>query len=408
MSWRYKGGFIQAFFDPLTSGAQWKQYSGVWTRQSQMQAAGAQNWPGVFLGVGLLAWGSNNNGQLGQNNTINRSSPVQVGSIERWNYVGVGNGYTVAVKLNGTSNQLWSWGRNDVGQLGQNLTYSTSVSSPVQITSVSGWSKLSVGYANAAWITNGALYAWGANNSGKLGVNSTQNRSTLTQVGSLTTWANVSVNWDISLAIRSDGTLWGWGSGSNNVISPSSTVNRSSPVQIGTSTNWSEVSVGLSSALAIRTTGTLWAWGSSFYGQVGQNNTVSQSSPVQIGSATNWAAIKSMSEDCLAIKTDGTLWSWGRNDWGQLGQGDTQSRSSPTQVGALTNWSKISGMSQSVLAIKTDGTLWAWGYNASGELGQNNTTNTTSPVQIGTLNSWSTVSAGASLSAATYTYYVAG
>jgi alpha-tubulin suppressor-like RCC1 family protein len=47
-------------------------------------------------------------GQLGQNNTISRSSPVQIPGTT-WSSISGGDLHSLATKTDGT---LWSWGRN--------------------------------------------------------------------------------------------------------------------------------------------------------------------------------------------------------------------------------------------------------------------------------------------------------
>ena len=77
---------------------------------------------------GLYAWGYNYYGGLGTNDTVSRSSPVQVGSATTWSLVSTGNFVTAATKTNGT---LWTWGFNPYGTLGQNDTVYRS--SPTQV-----------------------------------------------------------------------------------------------------------------------------------------------------------------------------------------------------------------------------------------------------------------------------------
>ena len=47
----------------------------------------------------IWSWGRNNFGQLGLNNTTNRSSPVQIGLGTDWSLVSCGYEHTVALKI---------------------------------------------------------------------------------------------------------------------------------------------------------------------------------------------------------------------------------------------------------------------------------------------------------------------
>ena len=69
----------------------------------------------------LWAWGYNNYGQLGNGYTIYYSSPIQIGLLNGWKWVGNGNGaygrnanFCLATKTDGT---LWTWGSGTYGVL---------------------------------------------------------------------------------------------------------------------------------------------------------------------------------------------------------------------------------------------------------------------------------------------------
>lgn len=364
-------------------------YSGVWTLVAQMQAEAAGNWPKPPFQGEMYAWGDNANGQLGLNDTVKRSSPVQVGSLATWAQLAIGSTHTIATKADGT---LWSWGSSNQGQLGLNDTVNRS--SPVQVGALTTWYQVASGSAfTLATKTDGTLWAWGYNGNGQLGLGDAgalTKRSSPVQVGALTTWYQVAAGSAFTLATKTDGTLWSWGNNSNGQLGLNDTVGRSSPVQIGALTTWYEFSAGSDFSVAIKTDGTLWSWGNNGFGQLGQNNTTYRSSPVQIGALTNWSRISAgAGKFCLAIKTDGTLWSWGYNDFGTLGQNDTVRRSSPVQVGSLTNWYQVAAGKYHCIATKADGTLWSWGVGGNGQLGLGNTTYRSSPVQVGALTTWS-------------------
>ena len=289
-----------------------------------------------------------------------------------------------------TSPGLWAWGINDSYRLG--LGDVGRRSSPVQVGSLTNWKQVTVGTHGVAIKTDGTLWSWGANDLGQLGLGDGGNRTSPVQVGSLTNWKQVDSNYysPKTGAIKTDGTLWTWGSNSLGQLGLGDMTNRNSPVQVGTLTTWKKITVGRNSMAAIKTDGTLWIWGSGQYGELGLGNENSTSSPVQVGSSTDWKQISAGFFSYYAIKTDGTLWSWGHNSIGTLGLGDRIFRSSPVQVGSLTNWKNVASLS-SVLAIKTDGTLWAWGNNGEGQLGLGNRTTISSPVQVGTLTNWKQV-----------------
>jgi alpha-tubulin suppressor-like RCC1 family protein len=285
---------------------------------------------------------------------------------------------------------LFSWGENNYGQLG--LGNLTNFSSPKQVGS-SSWNSIGATTVAGAAIKNGQLWTWGQNNFGQLGLNNTTYYSSPKQVGALTNWSSVAGGAaQFMIAIKTNGTLWAWGRNNWGNLGLGNVTYYSSPKQVGALTNWASVACGNRYAIAVKTDGTLWGWGQNLSGNLGLGNTTyAFSSPQQIGSLTNWAnpIVNANATNTFAVKTDGTLWAWGDNTVGGLGLGNTTNYSSPKQVGALTNWSTTSNaQNYGMVAIKTDGTLWTWGNNSAGQLGLGNTTNYSSPKQVGASSDW--------------------
>jgi alpha-tubulin suppressor-like RCC1 family protein len=196
----------------------------------------------------LYVWGYNNQGQLGTNDLVNRSSPTQVGTDTNWNQVSTDRTHSIATKTDGT---LWSWGYNGNGQLG--LGNTTNYSSPKQLGALSTWRKTSADdYHTMGITTGGALWGWGYNASyGALGLDNKTNYSSPKQVGLLTTWSDVSTGLYYTLAAKTDGTLWSWGINDYGNLGDNTTAPKSSPIQIGSLTEWYKVAAGSEHAIAL-------------------------------------------------------------------------------------------------------------------------------------------------------------
>ncbi len=85
----------------------------------------------------LWMCGANDHGQLGQSNKTNQSSPVQVGTDTDWKSLSNGAYSCSSVHAIKTTADLWSWGKNDYGQLGHNNR--TEYSSPKQVGTDTDW-----------------------------------------------------------------------------------------------------------------------------------------------------------------------------------------------------------------------------------------------------------------------------
>ena len=175
-------------------------------RSSPSQVGSSSDWStsrgGLSISSGVMAlktngtlWmcGYGGNGGLGQNDKTSRSSPVQIPGTT-WAWVGNFGGSSSAIKTNGT---FWSWGYNNAGMLGHNNQ--TEYSSPKQIPGTwktDHFSTAQINSSTAAIKADGTLWTWGQNEVGQLGLNQnatsgTYNYSSPKQVGTNTNWLAV-------------------------------------------------------------------------------------------------------------------------------------------------------------------------------------------------------------------------
>ena len=345
----------------------------------------------------LWLTGNNNDGQLGTNNTTDVSSPVQtVTGGSNWKQVSGGYDHSAGVKYDGT---LWMWGNNSDGQLGTNNIVHRS--SPVQtISNAETWKSVSCGGLHTAAIKDdGTLWSWGSNYNGQLGTNNTTDVSSPVQtVAGGSNWKSVTCGYAFTAGIKDDGTLWMWGLNSDGQLGDNTVVKKSSPVQtVAGGNNWFQVACGYSYTAALKTDGTLYLWGSNYDGQLGTNNTTAVSSPVQtVAGGNNWKAADCGSSHTIALDCDGNIWSWGNNNNGQLGDSTTNYYSSPVQIEtASSEWGQVFAGGEGSGSIREDMTLWVWGDNDEGQLGTGNTADVSSPVQtVMAGNNWKSAAFG--------------
>jgi alpha-tubulin suppressor-like RCC1 family protein len=344
----------------------------------------------------LFAWGLNTSGQLGLNDLNNRSSPVQIGTSSWVQLPNSGSVGTIAMVGILQNNALYSWGSNADGELGINSIINAR-SSPAQVGTQAGTQTIQryrpTLITGSSWtqVAAGPSHTMAIKNDNTLwGWGSYASSDT---TGTYFWWTSIKQNNNTTLALRSDGALFAWGYNFNGRLGDGTIIDRSSPVQIGTS-SWTQISMGLTHSLAIRKDGALFSWGANAQGQLGQNDVVQRSSPVQVGTSS-WSQINASNSFSCAIRTDGGLFTWGTNNNGVFGDNTASGafRSSPVQIGT-SSWSAVSAGPSFAAAIRTDGGLFTWGSGTNGVLGGSNAgTVRSSPVQVGT-SSWSQISAG--------------
>jgi len=327
----------------------------------------------------LWCWGYNDSGQLGINSpngdSLPMSTPTQVGSASDWSGLTTGTNLLVnsrhACAIRGTDGYCWGSNTND--ELGAPSVGGDSLV-PIAITGSHAWSQLAAGWTSTCGVTtNGALYCWGDNTFGQLGMVS-GSQAAPTRVGTDSTWSSVSVGYNFGCAVKAYGTLWCWGYNPRGQLGNGTRATAWAPTQVGTDSDWAQVSVGYGYACAQRTDGTLWCWGTSAGGALGNGVTVNDPAsdaltPQQVGSASDWSGVSAGDGQTCAVNTGGQLWCWGANGHGQLGTGSTTTMATPTRIGTASDWAGVSAGDAHTCGVKTAGDLWCWGENNKGQLG---------------------------------------
>ncbi len=321
---------------------------------------------------GVLCWGENSYGQLGNGTTINSSVPVSVSGLAS-GVTQLASGISQACALL-TDSSVRCWGFNFYGQLGNGSTVSSNV--PVAVTGLRGAIAIAASRNHScAVMATGGVKCWGFNNSGQLGNGTTVNSSTPVDVLNLTGAVGIVVGAWHACALINNGQVQCWGG--STMLGNGSSANSTTPVNVLGITDATSIVAGWGHTCAKTNTGAAKCWGANAQGQIGNGTTAHALTPVVVsglsGGVTQLAASSGGYSTC-AILTGGSAKCWGLNRSGQLGNGDMIDKTTPTTVTVLTGPIALMTIGYYSACARVNTGVQCWGANDVGQHGAGNTT----------------------------------
>jgi alpha-tubulin suppressor-like RCC1 family protein len=227
----------------------------------------------------VMSWGSNFAGALGNGSDEDSALPVPVSGLTRVKAISADGPHALALLSSG---KVMAWGDNEYGQLGDgthtgpetcpSAGFSTVPCSriPVPVAGLRGVVAVSAGDDhNLALLKDGTVMAWGVNNDGQLGDNSTQESDVPVPVSGLGGVMAISAGGFHSLALLRNGTVMAWGDNGNGQLGDGTTKNSLVPAELPGLSEVTAISAGLAHSLAVRMDGSVMAWGWNENGQLG-------------------------------------------------------------------------------------------------------------------------------------------
>jgi alpha-tubulin suppressor-like RCC1 family protein len=234
----------------------------------------------------LWCWGDNGEGAAGIGSTadnVTRPHQVTTPAADGWASIAVGPDHTCAVRTDST---LWCWGDDWAGQLGVGRTSDGHLPEQVSSPATDGWAAVSAGAAHTCAVrTDGTLWCWGWNLLGQLGLGDQPDQELPQQVTAPAAdgWSLVEAGGEHTCALRGHA-LWCWGHNASGQLGIGGTTDQNVPrrVPVPTRRGWGLVTVGDHHTCATRTGHELWCWGENFHGELGLGGRADQHRPQQV------------------------------------------------------------------------------------------------------------------------------
>lgn len=287
---------------------------------------------------------------------------------------------------------VYTWGDNGRGLLGNGSTDSSSHQTPTIVSGLSDIVDVAASHGTfLALESNGDLYGWGNNTRGELGLGdgSPRNSPTLCNTGVIQIAPGAQV---ANIVLKTGAVVQTVGSNSSGELANGSTTS--------TFTTWQTVTPGSGTVIQVATygnghyillsSGDVYGAGNSPFGELMVFSSAAQRTWKHITSLSDIILIINSGNGAFFVKDDGTTWALGLNNNGRLGSGQTQASlaqtATPVQVDlpsgvtpVATHKSQYNASAEGCLC--SDGKIYTWGEGANGQMG-NGTSTSENPTPI--------------------------
>ncbi len=324
-----------------------------------------------------------------------RPYSIDVGNIPASAQItAIGSGATHDCILT-SQGKVYCWGRNDFGQLGQELIfYADNVPGLVGGLNSPATGLAVGGYHTCVILNDGSVACWGYNEYGQLGNAGLGEVITPMRVAGIGSVQSLSAGAYHTCAVVSGGAAKCWGDNRYRQVY----VQKTAPGQIAdTPGNFRSIAAGGAHTCALTEGGSVVCWGNNKYGQLGESPAAptpgatrpgetesATSTPLPTrGSSNQAASIAAGRSHTCAVTTAGGVRCWGRNEHGELGNGTFADSRTPVDVSGLAGGVElvVAGWGHTCALTKT-GAVKCWGYNKNGELGNGANENLNRPADV--------------------------
>lgn len=312
-----------------------------------------------------------------------------------------GNGHSIMLDPYGV---VWTVGRNDHGQLGNNSFEDSSV--PVRVEGLPKITAISRGYDHSLAVDEkGSIWAWGRNNYGQLCNTNLEDTPLPQRIDIPGRFVTVEGGLAHSIALKDDGSVWAWGHnfyaelGSGNrehsigalkvrSQDPEDPENLHKPL-----TGIRDIKCVGYHGLALDSLGQVWAWGGNTSYQLGHEQKGHQPWAAIVENLPKIQAIAAGWHHSLVLDSEGGMWQWG-TDQSLMHTPDSRFIRTPTYIDSVPPMTQVACGSWHSMSVDQSGQVWTWGCNQKGMLGTNDTIPSAIPVKAAGMSCAQNIGAG--------------
>ncbi len=353
-------------------------------------------------------WGQGSLGQLGNNATTARTTPVRVAGGITFRSLAAGSSHVCGVTAVGAA---WCWGYDDYGELGlttgacnNNLRFFRCSDVPVAVQGAPALDSIvAAAFTTCGIARDGAAWCWGSNDHGQLGTGSAVGVVTDTPARVVGGRIFQAITLDVNHACAlTSGALYCWGSndfgqlGADTLLTPRCGVGffcATSPVRAAAGLAAASVSAGSTHTCALAPGGMAYCWGSNQFGVLGDSSAAGGGTPVRVTGGGVFTQISSGADHTCAVDAAGQAWCWGLDTFGQLGNASVANAcpafsnvqvcaTSPAPVQGAPTFVAVSAGTGHGCGLTPAGEIWCWGRGEEGQLGDGTRSSSAMPARV--------------------------
>ncbi|CAK9867327.1 unnamed protein product [Sphagnum jensenii] len=374
-----------------TAAASSSRGGGETTRRVLFVSAGASHTVALLSGDLVCSWGRGEDGQLGHGDAEERHRPTIVNAHKNNDISSITCGADHTTAYSNSTKTVYSWGWGDFGRLGHGNSTDLFIPQPIRVLKGLEIRQIACGDSHCLAITgDGDVFSWGRNQNGQLGLGHTDDCNIPQKV---LAFQGVGVSMlaagaEHTAAVTESGKLYGWGWGRYGNLGLGDRSDRLVPGEVAAiaGERMTQVACGWRHTISVSESGKLFTFGWSKYGQLGHGDFQDHLIPHQV-EALEKTKVQSISggwRHTMALDSEGQLYGWGWNKFGQVGCGNTEDQTSPQLLKTLVDQKitlVVCGWRHTV-AITERGNVYSWGRGTSGQLGHGDAVDCHTPKRI--------------------------
>lgn len=333
----------------------------------------------------LWGFGYNYFGQLGTavNNHTNNPIITPVKIMDNVRFVSADTNHTLVITEN---NELWTFGWNRDGQLGHSENTGTMLANPTPKKIMEHVRMATGGSYHTVVVTeNSELWTFGRNDTGQLGhdknLGTTEAYPTPTKVMENVLFADAGRQH--TSFIDKNKSLWSFGSNLYGQLGTSINSGTDTPTitPVKSMDGIKYISSGARHVLALTETNELWTFGNNLYGEIGRNTNGQITNPIPTKIMNSVSAISAGSYHSLVLNHNNQLFTFGYNYYGQLGTtvNNKTGNVNSTPIKIMDNISHIASGGHSSIVLNKNNQYLTFGWNKYGQLGRSDNIGTENP-----------------------------